>query len=220
MKIAIMQPYFLPYLGYFQLMNAVDIWVNMDHATFIKKGFMHKNSVADNQIIRVPLLGASQNLNTREIQVDYNSKLLHKLSITLEHRYAKAPYYQVGKSILAKCIESQPENLSAFNWQLIEQIHAYLGMTTTLVETSIGLTSQKKADGMIEIAKKFEANEIMNPIGGSQLYDKSYFREKGLEINFLNMVVKGEEDKWSIFHHLCHYSADQIQERLTEFELS
>ena len=220
MKIAIMQPYFFPYLGYFQLMNAVDIWVNMDHATFIKKGFMHKNSIAENQNIRVPLLGASQNLNTREIKVDYNSKLLQKLSMTLEHRYAKAPYYEVGKSILEKCIKSQPEHLSAFNWHLIEQIHSYLGMNTTLVATSVGLTTHKKADGMIEIAKKFKATEIINPIGGAQLYDKSYFKEKGLAINFLNMVVTGEEDKWSIFHHLCHYSAEHIQGRLTDFELS
>ena len=45
MKVAIMQPYFFPYLGYFQLMNAVDLWVNMDHASFIKKGFMHKNII-------------------------------------------------------------------------------------------------------------------------------------------------------------------------------
>jgi len=220
MKIAIMQPYFLPYLGYFQLMDAVDLWVNMDHATFIKKGFMHKNNVAENHIIRVPLLGASQNLNTREIKVDYSSKLLHKLSTTLEHRYSKAPYYEVGKSILEKCIKSKPDNLSTFNWHLIQQIHSYLEMETKLVETSIGLTSLKKADGMIDIAQKFEANEILNPIGGAQLYDKSYFKERGLAIHFLNMVVKSEEDQWSIFHHLCHYSADHIKQRLTEFELS
>lgn len=214
-----MQPYFFPYIGYFQLMNAVDLWVNMDHATFIKKGFMHKNTIKDQQVIRLPLLGASQNLNTREIQVDYSNKLLLKLTTTLAHKYSKAPFYENAIQILERTIGERTDSLAAFNWSLIKQIHHYLGMETKLVETSIGLTTLKKADGMIAIAEQFGADQIINPIGGAQLYDKAYFTERGTPITFLRMQEKSDEDQLSIFHHLCHYSAAELKERLTEFEL-
>ena len=219
MTIAIMQPYFFPYLGYFQLMNAVDLWVNMDHATFIKKGFMHKNIVAGDQTIRLPLLGASQNVNTREIKVDYESKQLSKLLLTLQHRYAKAPYFEVAKKMLEESIAAQPDSLAAFNWSIIQNIHTYLGMDTQLVDSSIGRTDLKKADGMIDIASQFGAEHIINLSGGAQIYDKSYFNERGIRIDFINMVVKSEENGLSIFHHLCHYPAAELKERLTEFEL-
>ena len=70
MKIAVMQPYFMPYLGYFQLIEAVDVWVNMDHVSFQKGSYMNRNVVAEGAAIRVPLLGASQNKNTRETAID------------------------------------------------------------------------------------------------------------------------------------------------------
>lgn len=219
MTIAIMQPYFFPYIGYFQLMNVVDTWVNMDHATFINKGFMHRNTIAGNQIIRLPLSGASQNLNTREIKVDYESNQLRKLLKTLEHHYGKAPYFKVAKMMLERNIAAEPDSLAAFNWLLINQIHDYLDMDTKLVESSLGLTMLKKADAMIDIANQFQADKIINPIGGSQLYDKDYFRNRGVSIDFIRMTATREEDRLSIIHLICNYPAEVLKERLTECEL-
>lgn len=219
MKVAIMQPYFFPYLGYFQLMNAVDLWVNMDHASFIKKGFMHKNIIEGEQPIRLPLLGASQNKNTREIQVDFENKDFWKLKTTLEHKYSKAPFFDQAMDIFKRAESGAPDSLAAFNLHLIHEIHSYLGMETKVVETSIGLTEQKKADGMIEIAQHFGADEIYNPIGGAQIYDKEYFRSQGIELRFLKLDSEEAEDKLSIFHHLCHSSAEELKGRLNDYIL-
>lgn len=84
MKIAVMQPYFLPYLGYFQLIDAVDVWVNMDHAAFQKGRYMNRNVVAEGLSIRVPLIGASPNKNTRETEIDLHAREWQKQWKSLE----------------------------------------------------------------------------------------------------------------------------------------
>jgi hypothetical protein len=219
MKVAIMQPYFFPYLGYFQLIQAVDVWVNMDHATFKKKGFMHKNTVVDEQPIRVPLIGASQNLNTREIGVNLDGKLWSKLKTTLHHKYQKAPYYERAIWFLDTALERQPDSLAALNFDLITSIHGFLEMNTQLLDTSIGRTALSRADGMIDIATQLEATTIINPIGGTALYEKSYFKERGIELQFIQMTLEDPQYQYSIFHHLCHSTAEELRELLDKYEL-
>jgi len=214
-----MQPYFFPYLGYFQLISAVDIWVNMDHAAFKKKGFMHKNTLKDDQPIRVPLIGASQNLNTREIGVNLDPKLWSKLRNTLHHKYHKAPYYERAMSFLNAALESAPTSLAALNFELITALVKYLGMDTTLVETSIGRTQKSKADGMIDIAQQFGATTIINPIGGQAIYEKGYFQERGIRLQFIKMRLEGAHYEYSIFHHLCYSTPEDLKRLLGEYEL-
>jgi len=214
-----MQPYFLPYMGYFQLMNAVDLWVNMDHATFIKKGFMHKNTVKDDQVIRLPLLGASQNLNTREIRVNLDGKLWSKLKTTLYHKYNKAPYYERAIGFLDTALERQPESLAALNFDLLTSIHAFLEMDTQLVDTSIGRTASSRADALIDIATQLEATTLINPIGGQAIYEKSYFKERDIELQFIQMTLDQPEYQYSIFHHLCHSTPEKIRKLLGKYEL-
>ncbi|MGB1184648.1 MAG: WbqC family protein [Schleiferiaceae bacterium] len=219
MRVAIMQPYFFPYLGYFQLIQAVDVWVNMDHAAFKKKGFMHKNTVVDEQPIRVPLVGASQNLNTREIGVNLEGKLWSKLKTTLHHKYHKAPYYERAIGFLDAALERQPESLAALNFDLITSIHGFLEMDTQLLDTSIGRTALSRADGMVDIATQLEATTLINPIGGQAIYDKSYFKERGIELQFIQMTLEDPQYQYSIFHHLCHSTAEELRELLDKYEL-
>ena len=83
-KIAIMQPYFFPYIGYFQLINAVDIFVFYDDVNFIKKGWVNRNNVLVNgqaKLITVPLEGASQNLLINQINLTITNKWKKNLMI-------------------------------------------------------------------------------------------------------------------------------------------
>jgi len=219
MKVAVMQPYFFPYLGYFQLINAVDIWVNMDHAKFIKKGYMHKNTIQGNQIIRVPLLGASQNLNTREIKVDLQSKDLIKLRSTLEHQYKKTPFFQQAIEMFDLAISLKPQSLAELNFQIIKNIHSYLGMNTKLLNTSIGMTNKPRTEGIIEIVKNCKGSEYINAIGGRDIYENQSFLEHGVNLKFLNMTSEHPEDRLSIFHLLANLPTDEIKCRLDCYEL-
>ena len=217
MKIAIMQPYFLPYLGYFQLIEAVDIWICMDHATFIKKGYMHRNKILDDIPIRVPLIGASSNRNTSEILVDLNSRDWHKLEKTLCQKYSNTPYFTVAKRILDNAKSKNIGSLSSFNFALIQGIADYLGIQTRLIPSSLGMTQQSRSDGIIEITKGFNGTTYINAPGGVDLYSKSYFAEKELKLQFIKPNLKGEFLEMSIFHLLCCYSRDEINLELKKY---
>ena len=220
MKIAIMQPYFLPYLGYFQLIDAVDIWICMDHATFIKKGYMHRNKILDDIPIRVPLIGASQNRNTSEIHVDLNSRDWHKLEKTLYQKYSNTPYFTVAKGILDNAKSNNIGSLASFNFEIIQGIVDYLGMKTRLISSSLGMTEQSRSDGLIEITKGFKGTTYVNAPGGVNLYSKQYFAENELELQFIKPNLKGEFLEMSIFHLLCCYSREEINLVLKKYSFT
>ena len=67
MRVAIMQPYFFPYLGYFQLIDAVDVYVNLDHVSFMKRSYMTRNQIKNNTTINIPVSGGSQNKTCLEV---------------------------------------------------------------------------------------------------------------------------------------------------------
>lgn len=220
MRIAIMQPYFLPYIGYFQLIGAVDLWVNMDHASFMKHSYMTRNEVKGPTHMTLPLLGASQNLNSREIQVDYQNKLLKKLLVTLKHLYGKAPYFEPVMELLETHISEKHPSLAGFNFALIEKVNGYIGLNTQLRHTSIGLTELKKSDGIIDIVKQLGGTTYINPIMGQSLYQKDVFESHGLGLNFLKMNPLGfENDYLSILHFMMELAPEEINGLMNEYTL-
>ena len=92
-------------------------------------------------------------------------------------------------------------------------------MDTQLVDTSIGRTVLSRADGMIDIATQLESTTLINPIGGQAIYEKSYFKERGIELQFIQMTLDQPEYQYSIFHHLCHSTAEELRELLDKYEL-
>src|SRR5690606_3799363 len=96
MKIAIMQPYLFPYLGYFQLINAVETFVFYDDVNFIKRGWINRNQIlVDNKaaLFTVPLKKASQNKLINEIDMAIDEKWLSQFFKTIEQNYKNAPYF-------------------------------------------------------------------------------------------------------------------------------
>ena len=96
MKIAIMQPYFFPYLGYWQLMNIVDKFVIYDDVNYIKRGWINRNRILVEGkpfYIHVPVMKASQNKIINEMEVFVDSSLRKKELKTIELAYKKAPFF-------------------------------------------------------------------------------------------------------------------------------
>jgi len=213
-----MQPYFLPYFGYFQLIDAVDVWVCMDHATFIKKGYMHKNKIQNDITIRVPLIGASSNRNTSEILIDLSGRDWYKLNKTLHQKYSSEPYFSEAKSLLDDASENHNGTLAGFNFSIIQNIVDYLEIDTQLISSSLGLTDKSKSDGIIEIAKGLKASTYINAPGGADLYSKEYFLEKNVNLQFIWPNLIGEFKELSIFHLLCCYSKSELKLKLKNYK--
>lgn len=187
MKLGIMQPYFLPYIGYFQLIRAVDTYVIYDDIQYIKGGWINRNHILLNGqkfMVNLLLSGASPNKMINEISVQRDQRKLIK---TIEAAYKKAPYFDLVYPELLKIFECENLNLARFVGNSILIVSKYLGIRTKFVYSSEidknnGLKSQEK---VIDICERMGADTYINAIGGQELYDKSEFLEKGIDLKFI-----------------------------------
>jgi len=191
MKTAIMQPYFMPYIGYFQLINAVDKFVIYDNIKYTKKGWINRNRILVNgkdQYISLPLKKDSDylNINERELSdswVNERRKLLNKLKAS----YAKSPFYSSVNILIEDILNHSEKNLFNFIFNSIQKVCYYLDIETPLVKSSsleIG-NSLKGSLKVIEICNCLKSNYYLNPIGGINLYNKDEFLINYIELSFL-----------------------------------
>lgn len=190
MKLGIMQPYFFPYIGYWQLMNAVDKYVIYDDVNYIKRGWINRNNILINgksSIINLEIKGASQNKLINEIHVSDDKIYRAKLLKTLEHSYKKAPYFNVVFPIIEEIIFNDEKIVSFYLENLIKKIAQYLEINTEFILSSqINKNNALKGqDKIIEICKKMDATEYYNAIGGIELYSAEFFKSNGIQLNFL-----------------------------------
>lgn len=192
MKIAIMQPYFFPYIGYFQLINAVDKYVIYDDVQYIKGGWINRNYInlnGDRHLINLLLSGASANKNINEIFVLQNQIKTIK---TIEHAYKKAPMFEKVFPLILDVINFENKNLGVFLGNSIIRISNYLSIDTEfLFSSQINKDNSKRSqDKVIDICKLLGATQYINAIGGKDLYEKSHFKLNGIELLFLETQTK------------------------------
>lgn len=191
MKLAIMQPYFLPYIGYFQLINAVDQFVVYDNIQFTKKGWFHRNQILVNgrdKMFSIPLKKDSDYLDVAQRELaDSFDKESQKIIRTIEASYRKAPYYKEVMPLVQECFQRRSGNLFRF-------IHASLTLLTQFLEidTDIIISSSididhtlKSQDKVLAICKSLNADIYINAIGGQDLYTAEAFRNEGIELRFI-----------------------------------
>jgi len=231
MKLGIMQPYFFPYLGYWQLMNAVDKYIVYDDVNFIKGGRINRNAIllqgkAHN--INLILQGASPNKHINQIKVNTLPITQKKLLKTIEQAYKKAPYYHYVMPILQDIITQEEENLAKYLYYSFKVINGYLGITTELILSSNIKKNNdlKKEEKIYHICDIMKADEYYNSINGRQLYNAEDFRKRGIKLNFL--VMKDIEYKQfkndfvpnlSIIDVIMFNSQEQCRELLSQYEL-
>ena len=190
LKIGIMQPYFFPYIGYWQLINLVDKYVIFDDVNYIKRGWINRNRIlmnGDAVLFNVPLLGVSQNKLINQIEVNNDKKLLMKNLKTIELAYRKAPYFEDVYPLVERILENEASNIADYNAYSIKYISEYLDIKTELV-TSSKLSkdnSLKSQNKILEICELLGATEYYNAIGGQELYSKDAFANKKIQLRFL-----------------------------------
>jgi hypothetical protein len=192
-SIAVMQPYLFPYLGYFQLMQAVDEFVFFDDANYIKRGWVNRNRIllqGNEHRFSLPLIKASQNKKINEIAVNIDDRWRSKFMRSVEAGYKKAPQFELVAPMLEQILYTESENLAHFIARSFERINAYLELATPLVSASkqFQISGLKGPEKIIEICKLADAKIYVNPVGGSELYCKRHFLESGLHLKFLTTL--------------------------------
>ena len=185
MKAGIMQPYFMPYIGYWQLMNAVDVYVIYDDVNFIKGGWINRNRIlnGDNvQFINVPMNGASSFKHINQIEVREDKVYIEKSKKTIWNAYHKRPYFETVYPLLEDILEFENINLAKYLEYSIRKICKYLNIDTKLlISSGIEKDSSLKGEAkVIDICKRVGADIYYNAIGGRELYSLSHFEEKGV----------------------------------------
>jgi hypothetical protein len=232
MKIAIMQPYIFPYIGYFQLIHAVDKFIFYDDVNFIKKGWINRNRIllqGKDHLITIPLKDASQNKLICEVEVDWDSRELFKVKQSIEHAYKKAPFFNDIMVLINKVFASDKKSIGELASYSIEVIASYLNMSKEFKSSSDQFYNNRgyeRADRLIDICKRENVNEYVNAIGGQILYTKEYFFKCGVNMNFLkaNIVPYKQFNNefiagLSIIDILMFNKRERVKELLTGYEL-
>ena len=233
MKIAIMQPYFLPYIGYFQLMAAVDRFVLLDDVNFINRGWINRNRIAVNgesHWLTIPLLGASQNKLINDIEILPDVFWKKKMLRTVQMNYASSPHFEAVFQLLCKILYAADGNLSSFLSLSLIMIKKYLGLTTD-IELASGIYPKLDLKGeqrILDICTKEAASTYVNPYSGKFLYKNTNFAASGVDLLFLDSKISklrlkhsGKEGPMlSILDLMMLNPPSAIARALTDFELT
>lgn len=191
MNIAIMQPYLFPYIGYFQLMNAVDEFIVYDNIQFTKKGWINRNRILVNgadAYITLPLKKDSDYLDIKDryLSDDWNSESKKMLNRITES-YRKAPYFESVFPLIEKSLLFGDKQLFNFIFNSLNLTKDFLEIKTSFVISStIPIDHNlKSTEKVIALCKHQNATTYINPIGGVELYSKEEFKNKGLELKFI-----------------------------------
>ena len=189
MRVAIMQPYFFPYIGYFQLMAAVDLFIVYDNIKYTKKGWINRNRMLQSgkdAMFSLPLRSDSDSLDVRDraLATDFNrSKFLNQL----RGAYGQAPNFSEVFAVIECAVRHEDANLFAYLHHALSRTCEHLALTTPMrvsstIEIDHGLKNQDK---VIALAKAVGATTYVNSIGGLDLYDRETFNANGLELQFI-----------------------------------
>ncbi|WP_035775825.1 WbqC family protein [Butyrivibrio sp. VCB2001] len=237
MKIGIMQPYFFPYIGYWQLMNAVDEYLIADNVNYIKNGYINRNKIELNGEpfnFGVSVRKASQNRFICDHEHNLDRDSVDNLLKTLRSAYANAPYFENTfehvKSVLEFGLTDEGRNLATFLENAIRTTAVKLGIATPIYRNSVDVPldgEYKREYYVVALCKKRGADVYYNAIGGTGLYFQSFFRENGLGLKFVKSnpelsYARGNHEfipNLSIIDVMMYCDEDQIKELLSQFTL-
>ena len=230
MIMAANQPYFVPYIGYWQLMNAADIFIIGDDYTYIKSGWINRNRIMENGMVKyfnIELAHASSSKNINELFLSDAFKKEEKLK-KLRNAYQKAPYFEAGYALMEQVFSCEDKNLAVFLEHSIRCICDYLGITTKIIRSSsIPGNSEFKREGRIyDLCQYVGADTYINAIGGQKLYDYQQFQEHGIKLGFIqtddirySQLRRDFEPGLSIIDVIMFNSKEDIQNMLERYQI-
>jgi hypothetical protein len=231
MKLAIMQPYFFPYFGYWQLINAVERFVIYDDVNYIKGGWINRNRILINGApiyITVPLRESSSYKRICDITLQASSVWRDKLLRSIENTYRRATFFEEIYPIIEKLIRYETDNLSDYLAHQLQTLSASLGIKAEFILTSRCYKNDHLAGQMriLDICKREGGTTYINLPGGQTLYDMEIFRNAGIDLRFILMRplpykqrAPGFIPYLSIIDALMEVGAAEIVHHLDAFDL-
>lgn len=227
-KVAVMQPYFLPYIGYFALISSVDTFIFFDTAQYIRRGWVNRNRIQSPhstqgwEYFGVPIKNAPQNTLIKDIEIAEEPLWQKKNKSTLNCLFGKKineePYSTLLEPLFNPC-----SKLSDLNCQLIKRMAEFLDLKTQFLWTShMGITKSEGAtaeDYIISLCQKVECGEYWNLPGGKELYSYANFEKQNIKLRFLpslNLIDPEPSLSFSILDFLLSHGKVKAQKIIQE----
>jgi hypothetical protein len=193
MRLGIMQPYFFPYLGYFELISRVDRWVVFDTAQYIRHGWVNRNRILHPssgwQYVVVPLEKHGRDTPIREIRVHREQPWKERIVGQLQHYRRRAPHFRQTVSLVESVLAPECESLAALNVRALDAVCGHLGIRFEyhwFSRMNLELRPiEAPGDWALEIATALKASEYLNLPGGADLFDRAEFARRGIELTIL-----------------------------------
>ena len=190
MSVSIMQPYFFPYIGYFQLMATCDVFVVRDDVQYIQHGWVNRNRIlvnGDAQWITLPVAKADHRLPINRREYLLEDPLSQRVRRRIEGAYRGAPHFEETMEIFDEAFGRSKGNVAVFNTHLLSRVAERLGITTPMLFASdVDRCESLSGQGLVvDICASLGASGYINPIGGIDLYTPDRFRRQGLTLQFL-----------------------------------
>ena len=197
MRICIMQPYFLPYPGYYFLYKYVDLFVILDDVQFNRRGYVHRNKfiIGNNYSwVTLPLKKISRNANINNLEFNNQSYQYTKFLNIMKKNFSTPTLSFLENDLIN--LELSPLN---YINKLNQKITEYFGINKkTILSSTLNASNLKHEEKIIDICKKLKASEYFNLSGGKKLYNKYNFHRQGIKIYFL----KEFKEKISILNYI------------------
>ncbi|MFH1968238.1 MAG: WbqC family protein [bacterium] len=206
MKGTILQPTYLPWLGYFEMIASSDIFVVFDHVQFERKSWQQRNRIKTaNGVISlsIPVQKMPRETPISEIKISYAGyNPLEKHFKTIELAYKKAPYFQDYKPFFEKIYSKKHVLLRDLNIEIIKLICNILGINTKIVFSSdLGLKDENmaKTEKVVNLCKKQDINHLYDAKGAEEILDKSLFEKENIIITFQDFQHPKYPQLWGEF---------------------
>jgi hypothetical protein len=195
MKLGIMQPYFFPYLGYFDLINRSDKWIVFDTVQYIRHGWINRNRILHPRqgwsYITVPVTCA-QETPIREVQIANDGKWKKRIQGQMQHYKKSAPYWSPVSNLLEEVISFNTTSISELNVFSLAKVCEYLNIVFDyLIFSEMNLelgTVAAPGDWALRISQELGASEYINPPGGEALFDKKRFADLGIKLTIQSFI--------------------------------
>jgi hypothetical protein len=190
MKLGIMQPYFAPYLGYFDLIQRCDQWVVFDTAQYIRHGWVNRNRILHPtthwQYVIAPLQKHARETPIKDIQVAAGQEWRMRILGQLQHYRGRAPHYQTVVDLVSSVLSEDILLLSRLNIRFLQRVCEHLNIRfnfQVFSEMNLALPPvSSPGQWALEISSALQASEYLNPPGGQDLFDPAAFAARGVKL--------------------------------------
>jgi len=212
MRLAAMQPYLFPYIGYFQAIDAVDRYVLYSNVSYIKKGWINRNRLLarDGSIITftVPVANKSSFTLIKDTEIDNSEPWARRILKTIQTIYGKRPFFEETYPMIEKLLRTDYRLLKDLNSDCITSVAKHLEINTDMVTDNHQFDEMekcleqidenfnpyeylskthptRKVSRVIEMCRHEACNEYVNAIGGQDMYKKEEFAQYGISLSFV-----------------------------------